>query len=246
MTCTYIDRLRWIYPAEARWPRQDPLPDLARRRYRATGGQHGGGVRDGEDDWHQGTARSRPPDTGRIRRDAGRHRRRAAATLWTAPSGCLSTGSRLDPGRGGREAERQWNRFGDVHRGTDQRLRAVALRRSSTHLGRLERPGYVFGTEPSCLVDLDDLAAMPDADREILSGRNAVPMPNRSVAPRAPRGAMTEPMRWDLGALQDETELVIAVSERTASFGEWAQPPTSGPSPLTMSPPPPAGSPSTI
>ncbi|MEU7944161.1 helix-turn-helix transcriptional regulator [Micromonospora taraxaci] len=96
-------------------------------------------------------------------------------------------------------------------------------------LAALNALAQVFGAEPSCLVDLDDLTAMPDADREMLSGRNAVPMPSRSVTPLAPPGVMTEPMRWDLGALQDETELVIAVAERTASFGTWAQASNVGP-----------------
>ncbi|MFJ8582063.1 helix-turn-helix domain-containing protein [Micromonospora sp. NPDC093277] len=83
----------------------------------------------------------------------------------------------------------------------------------------------VFGTEPCCLVDLDDLAAMPDADRRILGSADTGPLSGRAAAaqPALPSNTMPEPLRWDPGALVDETELVIMVAERTASFGAWAQ-----------------------
>ncbi|MFC8845568.1 MULTISPECIES: helix-turn-helix domain-containing protein [unclassified Micromonospora] len=96
-------------------------------------------------------------------------------------------------------------------------------------LAALNALAQVLGTESSSLVDLDDLAAMQEADREALSGRNAALMAAPSAASSAPPGAMAEPLRWDLSALQDEMELVIAVAERTASFGAWAQGSNVGP-----------------
>ncbi|WP_328851233.1 helix-turn-helix domain-containing protein [Micromonospora globbae] len=98
-------------------------------------------------------------------------------------------------------------------------------------LAALNALAQLFGTEPNCLVDLDDLAAMPESDRRILGSANTSSLSNRPTAaqPVPPSNNMTEPLRWDLGALLDETELVITVAERTASFGAWAQASNVGP-----------------
>jgi transcriptional regulator with XRE-family HTH domain/tetratricopeptide (TPR) repeat protein len=98
-------------------------------------------------------------------------------------------------------------------------------------LAALTALAEAFGTTPACLVDLDDLAAMPDADRAVLhtasiaaAGPASPPVISARLAGDTGGG-----MRWDLGGLLDETELVIAVTERTAGFGAWAESSNVGP-----------------
>ncbi|GIG75072.1 helix-turn-helix transcriptional regulator [Planosporangium flavigriseum] len=85
--------------------------------------------------------------------------------------------------------------------------------------------GEVFGTPAPFLVDLDDLAAMPVADRTVLcavSATGSVPA-GRITARSAPADDVASGVRWAPGSLFDETELVIAVTERTAGFGAWME-----------------------
>lgn len=83
----------------------------------------------------------------------------------------------------------------------------------------------LFGTDASCLVDMDDLAAIPDTDRAAL----ALP-PNRPVPEPANQILLvraTREMRYDVPfnrmAELDETDLVIAMTERAQAFGAWSE-----------------------
>jgi transcriptional regulator with XRE-family HTH domain len=78
-----------------------------------------------------------------------------------------------------------------------------------------------YDTTPAALVDLDDLAAMPEADRSLLL---CSPVSASAEAPHSRPSAISSEhghgVRWNVGDLLDETELILAVTERTAEFGE--------------------------
>ncbi|MFF5233653.1 helix-turn-helix domain-containing protein [Dactylosporangium sp. NPDC000521] len=93
----------------------------------------------------------------------------------------------------------------------------------------------VYGTTPTALVDLDDLAAMPETERSLLL-KTAAPNPAAvepwTAAPFNVSGEQGRAVRWNVGDLLDETELIIAVTERTSEFGAWAE--SSNVGPLTL------------
>jgi transcriptional regulator with XRE-family HTH domain/tetratricopeptide (TPR) repeat protein len=89
----------------------------------------------------------------------------------------------------------------------------------------------VFGTEASSLVDMDDLGAMPSADRSALTvttdGRaSGTVEPARSL-PTVRDLSYALPLNR-MGEL-DETDLVTAVTERTQAFGAWSESSNVGP-----------------
>jgi transcriptional regulator with XRE-family HTH domain/tetratricopeptide (TPR) repeat protein len=88
----------------------------------------------------------------------------------------------------------------------------------------------LFDTTVDVLVDLDDLAEMPEAERAMLTRGSAVTgQPPMYAVPTRVSGDISPEMRWNMGGLLDETELVIAVTERTAGFGAWAEASNVGP-----------------
>ena len=87
-----------------------------------------------------------------------------------------------------------------------------------------------FGTTPTALVDLDDLAAMPEAERALLlRSAPAASAETPYSPPLAISGENGHNVRWNVGDLLDETELILAVTERTAEFGAWAESSNVGP-----------------
>ncbi|MEU7905914.1 helix-turn-helix transcriptional regulator [Actinoplanes sp. NPDC049118] len=93
----------------------------------------------------------------------------------------------------------------------------------------------VYETSTSSLVDLDDLANMPPGDRAVLgpslkAHRPAAPGPAREVdhGRERPQGIpLSQRVR-----LENETDLVIAVTERVQDFGSWSESTNVGPTTL--------------
>ena len=92
----------------------------------------------------------------------------------------------------------------------------------------------IYETRASSLVDLDDLTNMPPTDRVVL-GR---PLEVRRSTPEPPREVrhgrdvrqgipLTQRVR-----LENETDLVIAVTERLQDFGSWSESTNVGPTTL--------------
>jgi tetratricopeptide (TPR) repeat protein len=109
----------------------------------------------------------------------------------------------------------------------------VGGRRPTPHA--LMALAMAYGTSPTALLDLDDLAAMPEAERSMLlhstslSAAAVEPWTTPSLGAAVEQGRA---VRWNVGDLLDETELIIAVTERTAAFGAWAE--SSNVGPLTL------------
>jgi hypothetical protein len=93
----------------------------------------------------------------------------------------------------------------------------------------------IYETNASSLVDLDDLANMPSTDRVVLGKSLEVRRPAAPEPPREVRHGR------DLGQgiplsrrvrLENETDLVIAVTERVQDFGSWSESSNVGPTTL--------------
>jgi len=89
----------------------------------------------------------------------------------------------------------------------------------------------LFGTDASSLVDMEDLEAVPDTDRAALAAPQTGP--GARTMELAPVVSAARDLAGDLPlnrtAVLDETDLVIAVTERTQAFGAWSESSNVGP-----------------
>lgn len=93
----------------------------------------------------------------------------------------------------------------------------------------------IYETSASSLVDLDDLANMPPTDRIFLGKSLEARRPDVPEPPREIRHVRDQFQGIPLSQrvrLENETDLVIAVTERVQDFGSWSESSNVGPTTL--------------